>query len=440
MWLRIVFYNLVLVLAGLPLALPYFLWRRAVRKKAWPPWKDRLALRLPPAPPAGVETCWIHAVSVGEVLAVAPLIAALRQERPGVRVYLSTTTGTGQAMARKTFPSGVEVFYCPFDFWWPAGRVLRHLRPGQLIIAETEIWPNLYFRAWRSGIPVSVVNGRISDRAWPRYRRIRRWLAPLLTLPARFLMQSGVYAVRIRELGAPPERVQVTGNMKFDSLRTITPDPELAGKIRAAWGPSGSQALVAGSTMPGEEDILAGVFLRLRRDFPELRLLVAPRHPERFAAAGQAFLQRGIAVRYRSELSAAASVPADVILLDSIGELTALYSLAEVVFIGGTLVPAGGHNILEPAAAGRPVVVGPSMENFREIRELFQRREALLTVAGAAELEDLLRRLLASPAECNRIGALGRQLVDENMGAARRNLAAIYPPLAGKDSRPAAGS
>ena len=306
---------------------------------------------------------------------------------------------------------------------------MRRIRPRRLIIAETELWPSLLSRAHRDGVPVSVVNGRISDRSLPRYLRVRSLLRPFLALPESFLMQAEKDAGRIRRMGAPPDRVAVTGNMKFDAVRHILPNAELAEAITALWGVAQPRVLLCGSTMEGEEEILAGVFDRLRPRHPDLRLLVAPRHPERFGRAAEAFSQRGLAVFRRSRLGQEAPAgPVEAVVLDSLGELASLYPLADAVFIGGTLVPTGGHNVLEPAAAGRAILVGPSMENFREIADLFLGAGALLQARDATEFETLLERLLADPALRDETGARAAELLQARQGATARNVERIFGP------------
>lgn len=430
MRLILLLYNLALWLL-LPFGVAYFLFRRFVTGRGSAPLAPRLGLRLPPAPPAGAVPIWLHAVSVGEVLVMAPLVEEILRRIPGAAIYLSTVTPTGQATAVRTFRDRVQVFYCPFDLSWPVGRVLRRIRPRHLIIAETELWPSLLSRAHRNGVPVSVVNGRISDRSLPRYMRIRFLLRPFLALPERFLMQSEEDAGRIRRMGAPPDRVAVTGNMKFDAVRHIQPNAALVGAITSLWGIPEPRVLLCGSTMEGEEEILAGIFVHLRPRHPDLRLLVAPRRPERFDRAAEIFSQRGLAVFRRSRLGQETPAgPVETVILDSLGELASLYPLAEAVFIGGTLVPTGGHNVLEPAAAGRAILVGPSMENFREIADLFLLAGALLQARDAAELETLLERLLDDPDERKATGARAAELLQARQGATARNIERIFGPAA----------
>ncbi len=425
MTLILLIYNLILALL-LPPALVYFFIRRLIKGRAFAGAADRLALRRPPPPVEGQTAIWIHAVSVGEVLAVAPLVARIRRDEPGARIYLSTITPTGQATARKTFTDTVTLFYCPYDLWWPVRRVMRRIQPRRLVIAETEIWPTLLAAARRQGVPVSLVNGRISDRSLPRYRCVRALLRPFLEIPDHWLMQTEEDARRIRELGAPAARVQVAGNLKFDSLRLIQSNTALAAAIGACWGTARPLVLLCGSTMEGEEVLLADLHVRLRPSRPELRLLVAPRHPERFGRAADAFRQRGLRVTLRSRLiSGELAGPADVVILDTLGELAGLYTAADLVFIGGTLTPTGGHNVLEPAAAGRPILIGPSMENFREIAALFRQADALRQAADAADFEHQLVKLLDNPGERAALGRRALELVRSHQGATDRCWALI---------------
>lgn len=422
----LILYDFLLCLA-LPLAFPYFWWRRLVRGKPVPAFRQRLALDQPESPPPGSESVWIHAVSVGEVQVVAPLVARIEAERPGTVIYLSTVTPTGQATAHRLFGDRVRLFYCPFDLPGPVARILATVRPVRLIIAETELWPNLLWKTHRAGIPIHIVNGRISDRAYPRYRRVRSLLAPFLALPRHVLVQTAGDAERFRTLGATAEQTEVTGNMKFDSLREIRPDDALCETIRAALGATAEPVIVAGSTMAGEEQLLAETLSRLRQTHPEVRLVVAPRHPERFAEATEVFARAGFEVRRRTSLEgAAATTRADVVILDTIGELAAVYALATVVFVGGTLVPAGGHNVLEPASVDRPVVVGPSMENFREILDVFRGADALRQVTDVVDLATALGGLLDDPAECQRLVDNARTLIAANQGATGRNFERIF--------------
>jgi len=421
----ILIYNLLAYLT-FPLLFPFFYFRRLLKGKPMPPFRKRLAWNLPPAPPPGRPAIWIHAVSVGEVQVVAPLVTELERHHPQFLIYLSTTTATGQATAAKTFGERVFLFYCPFDLLGAVGRTLRRIRPRHLIIAETEIWPNLLWLAKQHRLSVSIINGRISDQAYPRYRFIRPFMTPVLKLPDHYLVQSEEDATRFRDLGAPDERVHVIGNLKFDSLGQIRPDHHLADALRGLFGEGLSNLLLCGSTMEGEEEILARIFLSLRSMFPGLRLLVAPRHPERFNRAAEAFQAENTRVCLRSAWpDTPPSTPVDVIILDTMGELSSLYHTADVVFIGGTLVPTGGHNILEPAAAGKPILVGPSMENFRAILAQFQQQNAIIQVNDPDGLAAALTDLLQDRNRAREMGRRARETISRHRGATRRTIRRI---------------
>lgn len=418
-------YNLLLYLS-FPLLFPWFAYRRVVRGKPFPDVAARLGRKLPEPPPEGVESVWIHAVSVGEALVVGPLVARIEADRVPRVIYLSTTTATGREAARKAYGDRVRLLACPFDLPGAVRRVLDRLRPSRLVIAETELWPNLITLAARRGIPVSVVNGRISDRAFPRYRRVRAFMAPFLRQLDAILAQSPRDAERFVALGARPETVRSTGNLKFDALKAVLPDVALAARVRDAFGEPEPRVVLCGSTTEGEETLLLEPFRRLAADFPRLRWVVAPRHPERFEAVTRLFTDAGFPTVRRSRLPDASVPAARVVVLDTIGELSRLYFTADLVFVGGSLAPRGGHNILEPAAAGKPVLVGPSMENFREILEAFREEDAVVVVPDAQALEDALRRLLADPAACAALGRRAENVTRSRQGAAERCHAALF--------------
>jgi len=432
----LILYNLVLLLLA-PLFFLYFFLRKIFKGKSMPAFIKRLGLKLPPPPDDGQKTLWIHAVSVGEVLVVAPLIELLEKRHPDILIYLSTSTPTGHMTAEKTFGHRVRLFYCPFDLPGPVSRVLKRLKPGRFIIAETELWPNLLWKTYRAGVPISIVNGRISDNAFGRYRIIRRPLKPFMHLPNHFLVQSEQDAQRFQILGAPESRTWITGNMKFDSLRQVEPDKELAHAIQGLFGHEKSDILLCGSTMEGEEEVLARVFQELHNNRPALRMVVAPRHPERFQKAAETFVRHGFHVFRRSRLKEETpDEPVEVVILDSLGELSSLYHMADVVFIGGTMVPTGGHNVLEPAAAGSPIVVGPSMENFHEILALFHHCQAIIQVLDPEALGKALESLLKDPTKRRQLSDRARDTIVENQGAALRNFQLIYGDTSEDDVSP----
>ena len=417
-------YTLVFA-AGLVLMGPVFAVRAVRHKKYLGSLRERFG--AVGVGPADRPTLWFHAVSVGETLAVEPLVRAAVEALPGWRVVLSTTTATGQRVARERFPD-LEVFTFPLDLPFAVSRALDRVRPAAVCLVETEIWPNFLAACRRRGVRVALVNGRLSDNSFRGYRRAGRLLAPVLAGVDLFLMQSEADAERIRALGAEPARVVVAGNLKYDVDREALEarlSERRAGVERDLGLPDPRPLVVAGSTAPGEEAMIAEALaeLRTRPGLAGTRVLVAPRHPERFDDAARAFEAHGFAVARRSRPAGAAE--ADVLLLDTIGELAAVYAHADVVFVGGSLVPRGGHNILEPALYERAVVVGPHTENFRQIVGDFRAAgavEQLAAGAGARELADALGRLLADAAEARRMGERASGVLDANRGATARSL------------------
>jgi 3-deoxy-D-manno-octulosonic-acid transferase len=377
------------------------------------------------------RSIWVHAVSVGEVRAVGKLLESLRRQYPGQPLVLSTITPTGQQLARETAGLADHVFYFPFDFPGSIRRTLAKIDPTLVIIAETEIWPNFLRKCRNRKIKVMMVNGRISDRSFPRYRWIRRWLKTVLNYYSVLGMQSEVDRERIESLGASREKVRVFGNLKYDVLSGLQPlESNLTHVLRASqplWVAASTTATGTANPANEEEQVLAA-FSILRQSHPELKLLIAPRHPERFVAVEQLVLARGFQCVRRTASNGSHSgttAPSftDVLLLDTIGELASIFSFASVVFMGGTLVPRGGHNILEPAAASRAIVFGPYMENFREIASLFLDADAAIQVRDADELASVVSRLLTDAAATATLGENARRIVERNTGATERVMA-----------------
>jgi 3-deoxy-D-manno-octulosonic-acid transferase len=418
-------YSVVLVV-GFVLGLPWFLWKGRASGKYLRTFRERMG-RLPVYLNLdGDRSIWIHAVSVGEVLAARPLVPALRERFPGHRLFLSTTTLTGNEIAKSV--RGLDgLFFAPFDFPHAVRRALEVVNPSLLVLVETELWPNLIHEASRRGARVALVNGRISPRSFPRYRRVRRFLSGMLSEVDLFLMQGEPHAERIRAMAAPPERVKVTGNLKFDAVEAGRP-PERV--VRLLHGGSPRPLWVAGSTMPGEEELVLRAFHRVRERVPHARLLLAPRHRERFAEVPGLIESAGFRCLRRSALDPDSWSDGEVLLLDTLGELAQVYSLASVVFVGGSLVPTGGHNILEPAVAGKPVVVGPHMENFQEIADTFHAESAMVQVASADELGREVSALMLDEPRRRALGERARGLVGRNRGAVGRTTDALAPLLA----------
>jgi len=374
------------------------------------------------------QSIWIHAVSVGEVLTARPLVSDLRARYPRLRLFLSTTTLAGQQLARRSVPDADAVFYFPFDLNIFVRRTLDLVRPRMFLMMETEIWPNLLAECRRRQVKTAVVNGRLSQRSYPRYRLVRGFMRHVLADIDRFLVQSEESARRFIDLGAEPARVTVTGSLKFDSLDQPAPLGQVRARdrvLRYFRLPPGRPVIVAGSTMRGEEADVLRAFRRVRASAPTALLVIAPRHPERFDDVHEMCRHEGFKTVRRTELPIDAEPRADIVLLDSIGELAAVYQVATVAFVGGSLVASGGHNVLEPAVFGKPIVFGPHMENFAEIADAFVRNGAGVQVSSGAALDEALVALMTDPVRRARLGAAARALVEANRGAREKSLAAL---------------
>jgi 3-deoxy-D-manno-octulosonic-acid transferase len=371
------------------------------------------------------QSIWIHAVSVGEVLTARPVARDLRTRYPRLRIFLSTTTVAGHAVARRSMQDVDEVFYFPFDLGVFVRRTLDLVRPRLFIMMETEIWPNLLRECQRRGIKTAIVNGRLSERSYPRYRMVRAFMQHVLDDIDRFCVQSEESARRFIDLGANPGRVTVTGSLKFDSLDLTTPTIQSRARdrvLRYFRIPQSRPVIVAGSTMKGEEAAVLRAFRRVRSTAPNTLLILAPRHMERADDVFDLCREEGFKTVRRSELPIDAEPRADIVVLDSIGELATIYQLATVAFVGGSLVATGGHNILEPAVFGKPIVFGPHMENFSEIARAFVSNVAGIQVANDRELNEVMVSLMTDPIRRARLGAAARALVEANRGAKDKSL------------------
>jgi 3-deoxy-D-manno-octulosonic-acid transferase len=379
------------------------------------------------APRQGSRPCiWIHGVSVGEIRAAAPLVAALEKAHPEFEVVLSTSTGTGQEVAKKSF-QGKQVFYWPIDFSWAVRRVFERVRPDLVILVELEIWPNFLGEAFRRRVPVVLANGRISEKSYRGYKLVRSWLFDPIGRLARFCVQTDVYADRFRRLGIPPELIEVTGSVKYDQLSLKESDgPTVRREVGVG---EGEVVLLGGSTHPGEERALLKAYAALRARVPGLRLILVPRHTERTRDVQREVGEAGAQVVLRTERLKSRStepLPAGAVLLvDTIGELGRLYGAADVVFVGGSLIPHGGQNILEPVAIGKPTVFGPSYENFKEPVDRLLAAGGARLVAGEPELERSLAELLADPTAAKAMGERGRQAILAARGATDRTIRVI---------------
>ena len=437
----------VLIVAFFVLVSPYLLYQAIRYRKYIRSLPQRLGYLPVSFNVDGDSSIWIHAVSVGEVLTARALLPELRQRYPRLRLFLSTTTMTGQQVARTNLQYVDEVFYLPFDLGFIVNRTLRLVKPRLFIMMETEIWPNLLRACAREGVRTVVVNGRISSRSYPRYRLGRPFFRHVLRNVDRFCMQSEESARRIIDIGAAPGHVTVTGSLKFDSLDLTGPqDPPGDGsqyKIQPMHDRGRNRVLryfrlaadrpvvIAASTLRGEEEPILDAFGRIRATMPSALLIVAPRKPERFDEVERMARRGGWKVARRSELRVDSEPTQDVVILDTIGELAQLFQVATAVFVGGSLVDAGGHNILEPAVFGKPIVFGPHMQNFAEIAQTFLENGAAIQVRSGRELEPALVDLLRDPVHRARLGAAARALVEANRGARSKTLdvlAELLPP------------
>jgi len=420
-------YDLALLLSSLVLV-PYYLIRGLRYGKSRHGIRERLGYFKQGQLTSlnGRKVIWIHAVSVGETRAAIPLLKGLRKQYPDACLVLSNVTETGRAVARKIPEIDVCLFF-PFDLSWAVRRSLRLIAPSIILIVETEIWPNFVRIAHQNNIPILLVNGRFSDRSFPRYFTLKRFLKPLLGNFSAFCMQSAQDARRARRIGAPPARVMVSGNLKFDvvSYRRSLPDPDAFRNEMNL--PGGVPVWVAGSTHAGEETVVADVSRQLQAADVEQILVIVPRHPERARSIGDELSSMGIHWVLRSEITRYGKRlrPGDILLVDTIGEMLNFYSIADLVFVGGSLVPVGGHNLLEASLLNKPVLFGPFMQNFKEIAGLVLKSQAGMQVENKEQLYEKVALLLRTPDMCLIMGCQGFDLLSEHAGATEKTLEEI---------------
>jgi 3-deoxy-D-manno-octulosonic-acid transferase len=428
-------YSALLALV-LIVSLPYWLFQMARRGK----YRQGFSQRMGNVPshlvgPSTQPTIWVHAVSVGEVLAVSGLVSELRRRWPEWRIVISTTTDTGQNLARERF-GDQSVFYFPLDLGFAISPYLQAVHPQLVIIAETEFWPNFLRLARKAGARIAVVNARISDRSLPGYHRLRFWLPKILENIDLFLAQTWEDRKRLIAIGSREERVEVSGNLKFDI--TPPPPPDVVASLRARFAEADAgPILVCGSTVDEEEErMLLQAFQNLLPTHPRAVMILAPRHPERFAIVAALLESLGIRFWKRS-LWSGEPIVGGVLLLDSIGELAAIYALADIAFVGGSLVPKGGHNIMEPARHGVAIVVGNFTDNFRDVIWLFQSHQAVRQV-GPAELPLVFMELIADDAARKALGQNALETLHSQTGATDKTVAAIEKLLPKKQIAEAA--
>lgn len=411
----------LLLLVGLSPWLVY----TAVRKgKYRTGWRAKLLGWVPRR--SGTGRCiWLHAVSAGEVNLLRPVLAQLEQAYPDCECVISTTTKTGYALARDRFAPR-SVFYCPLDFSWSVAAALRRIRPTVLVLAELELWPNLISAAHRRGTRIALINGRLSERSARGYARIRPLVRHLLRSIDVIAVQDQPYADRFRQLGAAPESLHVTGSIKFDGARCDRTHSEVRHLAQLAGIRDEDVVFLAGSTQRPEESLALATYLELQAAHPELRLILVPRHDDRFEEVAELLRRSGVGWQRRSELDQApASASARILLVDVVGELAAWWGTAHLAFVGGSMGSRGGQNMIEPAAYGAAVSFGPNTHNFREIVALMLSRSAAQVVHDGCELTTFVRRGLEDPGFAHELGARAQQLVAENQGATRTTVQKI---------------
>jgi 3-deoxy-D-manno-octulosonic-acid transferase len=379
------------------------------------------------------QVLWLHAVSVGEVNVCTQLIRALEPRMPNLKIVVSTTTTTGMAELKKKLPTLISKIYYPLDLRKYVSRALSAIYPEAVVLVEAEIWPNFIWRAAEMGIPIFLVNARLSERSYRNYKRFGFIFRPLFASFAGVGAQNEADAARLRELGCRPEAIQIIGGLKFDAAHLETQvNLNVPGLLRQLGVPEGARVLLGASTHDGEEAILADIFLRLKIQFPDLFLVIVPRHFERSREAGRALRDRGVKFMYRSEVSSQTQLkPGQVscLLVNSTGELKFFYEPATVVFVGKSLTAKGGQTPIEPAAAGKPVIFGPNMQNFADVVREFTAKDGAVQVQDAAELEKKLAELLASETRRAELGRNAIKVVRENLGAIDRTVDMIVKRL-----------
>ncbi|ADB18815.1 Three-deoxy-D-manno-octulosonic-acid transferase domain protein [Pirellula staleyi DSM 6068] len=419
----------VLYLAVIALASPYLLWHSFRSGKYREGFYEKL-LGLVPRRESRHRCLWLHAVSVGEVNLLMPIVERWERLHPDWEIVISTTTATGFALAHKRYAPRM-VFYCPLDFTWSTAQAMHRIRPDLLVLTELELWPNLIRAARRSGVKVAVINGRLSEKSFRGYSRVKRFLASTLQSIDTIAAQNEEYASRFRALGANGERVCVTGSIKFDGAQLSRENPRTQSLARLAGITAGDHVFLAGSTQAPEEEIATSIYLRLRESSPQLKLILVPRHPERFEEVARMLTARGVEFVRRSQLDPASSklslarreLPAPrVILVDAVGELGSWWGTARAAFVGGSLGKRGGQNMIEPAAYGCAVAFGPNTWNFRDVVSEMLAHDAAVVVQNEAELDAFVQRTILEPGFAAEIGARAHALVKRQVGAADRTI------------------
>ena len=412
-------YNLIFYVI-LPLVLLRLLLRGIRNRAYWRRWHERLGFSIK----VDNRPCiWVHAVSVGEVRAAAPLVNRLQQEYPEHIIYITTMTPTGSEQVRQLHGNQVLHSYVPYDLPGIVKRFIQRTRPQILIIMETELWPNLFRSSHIQGIPIVLVNVRLSEKSVHGYKKFKGLVGQTLSYVSKMGLQSSLDVARMRSIGAPERVIELTGNIKFDfDLSPTLPDSAQA--MRQSWGAQ-RKVLVAGSTHEGEDEKVLQAYTRLREKYHDLLLILVPRHPERFQSVARLCRQSNYHVALRSESQHELDASIDILLGDTMGELTLFYAAGDVAYVGGSLVPVGGHNLLEPAALGKPVIFGPHMKNFIEISEKTLEYGAGMQVSDVADFVNAVDTYFSDDKKCQQTGENGIRMMTDNRGALDKTMAMI---------------
>jgi len=431
-------YNILFTIFFVASAPYYFLkmWRRGRWKEGFPQRFGRFSSKIKQAV-TNRHVLWMHAVSVGEVNLCTQLIRALEPRLPNLKIVVSTTTSTGMGELSRKLPSHIQKIYYPIDRREYVLRAIATIHPEAIVLVEAEIWPNFLWRASELRIPTFLVNARLSERSYRGYKRFRMLFRPLFAAFTGVGCQNEADAQRLVELGCRPDAVHVVGNMKFDAAkldeRRLLDIPAL---LRQLGAPENARLIVAGSTHAGEEAILADVFIRLRKQFPELFLVVVPRHFERGKEVGKELSARGIRFAYRSEMSVSTRYKPnelDALLVNTTGELKYFYEHAAAIFVGKSLTAEGGQNPIEPGALGKPIVFGPNMQNFETVAKAFVEQNGAIQVANETELEAAMALILSDKAKAAELGRNAIQVVKQNLGAIDRTVEMIVTHIDQRD-------
>ncbi len=412
---------------------PILIYRRIRHGKYRGGWREKLTGSLSRRYPDR-RCIWFHAVSVGEVLQLQKVLDETQARFPDAELFVTTTTDTGYDVAQTKYPQHT-VSYFPLDFTWGVSRALASVKPDLVVLVELELWPNFVFQCHRKQIPLALINGRIGEKSFRGYSRVKPLMRRVLSCFHILATQNATFSQRLQDLGGPAERLAVTGNIKFDRVESDRNNPRTM-ELRRVFGiKPDEQVLIAGSTQSPEEMYALDAWRMLRKDYPNLRLILVPRHKERFDEVAELVHQRGLPLVRRSAGTSVANVTSHasppVLLLDTLGELGACWGLADIAFVGGSLTNRGGQNMLEPAGYGAAILFGPNTWNFKEITEALLSRQAARVVRDSDELLQALRDLLEHPEQAHQMGMIARQFVSEQQGATVRtvdHIAGLIPP------------